>query len=58
MKTSLKKKPTNKAKKTKQTALNLPCWPQAKTKVINTVIKPCIAYAYYTIPFTKPDIGH
>ena len=27
-----------------------------KFKILNTVIKPRIAYAYYAVPFSKPDI--
>jgi hypothetical protein len=27
-----------------------------RIKILNTVIKPCIAYAYYAVPFSKPDI--
>ena len=45
--------------KTKQQSKLLTLSPASlkqKIKILNTLIKPRIAYAYYTVPFSKPDI--
>ena len=45
--------------KTKQQSKLLTLSPASlkqKIKILNTVIKPRIAYAYYAVPFSKPDI--
>ena len=46
-------------KKTKQQGkllANSPASLKPKNKILNTIIKPWIAYAYYAVPFSKPDI--
>jgi hypothetical protein len=45
-----------KAKQQGQLLANSPARLKQKIQILNTVIKPRIAYAYYAVPFSKPDI--
>ena len=45
-----------KVKQQSQLLASLPANLTQKIKILNTVIKPRIAYAYYAVPFSKPDI--
>ena len=45
-----------KAKQQSQLLTLSPASLKQKLKILNTVIKPRIAYAYYAVPFSKPDI--
>ena len=45
-----------KAKQQGQLLAHSPASLKQKIKILNTVIKPRIAYAYYAVPFSKPDI--
>ena len=45
-----------KVKQQSQLLINSPASLTQKIKILNTVIKPHIAYAYYAVPFSKPDI--
>ena len=57
LKWNLQKKITiNKVKQQSQLLANSPASLTQKIKILNTVIKPRIAYAYYAVPFLKPDI--
>ena len=53
---STKKITINKVKQQSQLLANSPASFTQKIKILNTVIKPRIAYAYYAVPFSKPDI--
>ena len=46
----------NKVKQQSQLLATSPASLTQKIKILNTVIKPRIAYAYYEVPFSKPDI--
>ena len=46
----------NKVKQQSQSLANSSANLTQKIKILNTVIKPRIAYAYYAVPFSKPDI--
>jgi hypothetical protein len=46
----------NKAKQQGKLLATSPASLKQKIKILNTVIKPRIAYAYYAVPFSKPDI--
>ena len=50
------KKTTIKNQTTEPTLTNSPASLTQKFKILNTVIKPRIAYAYYAVTFSKPDI--
>ena len=45
-----------KIKQQSQLLINSPARLTQKIKILNTIIKSRIAYVYYTIPFSKPDI--
>ena len=45
-----------KVKQQSQFLAHSPATLTQKTKILNTVIKPWISYAYYAVPFSKPDI--
>ena len=57
LKWDLQKKITlKKVKQQSQLLTNSPASLTQKIKILNTIIKPRITYAYFTVPFSKPNI--
>jgi hypothetical protein len=46
----------NKAKQQGKLLATSPASLKQKIKILNTVIEPRIAYTYYAVPFSKPEI--